>query len=66
MTPPKGIRAALSLRQKNVASSIGSRSGDVTRRKVVPVSESSALTAVARSLKPSIIPPRERKKTDRS
>ena len=64
--PPNGIPASLSLRWKKIASSTGSCRGEVTIRNVVAGSSSSAPTRSARSVKPSIIPPSERKNTDRS
>ena len=65
-SPPNGIRASRSLRWKKIASSTGSCRGEVTIRNVVPGSASSAPTRSARAAKPSIMPPSERKKTDRS
>ena len=64
--PPNGIPASRSLRWKKIASSTGSCWGEVTIRNVVAGSSSSAPTRSARSVKPSISPPSERKKTDRS
>ena len=64
--PPNGIPASSSLRWKKIASSTGSCCGEVTIRNVVAGSSSSAPTRSARSVKPSISPPSERKNTDRS
>ena len=64
--PPNGIPASRSLRWKKIASSTGSCWGEVTIRNVVAGSSSSAPTRSARSVKPSISPPSERKNTDRS
>ncbi len=66
ISPPNGIPRSRSLPRKKIASSTGSRSGEVTMRNVVAGSASSALTPAARSRKPSIRPPARGRTTLRS